>query len=499
MKRTLFSFYITCGAFIIAHAQITPAFNYTQTCYGNQTTLVASSSLPDISISSWQWDLDGNGTYEISGKKIISLFTMNDTNIVMLKITPTIGAADSIADTVFTSPLPQVNFMANNLCESKVATYISLSTVSTGSIAQWKWDFNSDGADDATGNTVTYVCGPAQTYTTQLTCVSDKGCSAFTQKITTVYPNPTAAFSTSNACVNANATFTNTSAITNLDFYLWNFGDGSQAVATGNTTHNYSAAGNYTVTLIAATQKGCRDTAASSITIHPLPTPSISGNLVVCLGNGFTLTASGGTSYVWNPTGQTNSTLTTVAGGTYSVTTTDNNGCTNTASATTVVNPLPIVSITASDTVLHAGSSMILVADGASRYAWSTGASSNNITVTQSGTYSVMGTDMNNCIATDSIKVMNENPDIISVFGSLLTPNDDNINDVLMIDNISAYSNCYLKIYTMWNDEVFSVSGYRNDWKGTDGSGATLPAGAYYYIIQCDDKPMLKGNINILR
>jgi hypothetical protein len=51
----------------------------------------------------------------------------------------------------------------------------------------------------------------------------------------------------------------------------------------------------------------------------------------------------------------------------------------------------------------------------------------------------------------------------------------------------------------VWNDEVYNVKGYKNDWKGTNKSGEALPAGAYYYIIKCDEKDMIKGNINILR
>ncbi len=503
MKRTLFSFCFAFCAFIITQAQVTPNFNYTQTCYGNQTTLVASSSLQDTAISSWLWDLDGNGTYEMSGKTIISLITLNDTIAARLKITPTIGTADSITKNVIIDPLPNVNFMANNLCELKTATYISLSSVATGTITQWKWDFNSDGADDATGNTVTYVCGPAQTYTTQLTCVSDKGCSAFTQKITTVYPNPTAIFSTSNACVNANATFTNTSTVTNLDFYLWNFGDGnSNAITTnpGNATHSYSTAGTYSVDLIAVSQAGCRDTSVSSVTINPLPVVS-TNNSNTCLGGSVMLNAStsNGTlpySYQWIPGGPAVSPSITT---TYTVTVTDANGCTDMDMATVEVNPLPVVSITASDTVLHNSGSVTLIANGANNYSWNTGESINAITVTQSGTYSVTGTDLNGCVNSDSAKVVAENPDIVSVSGNILTPNGDGFNDEFVINNISEYANCDLTIYNSWNDVVYSVKGYQNNWKGTNTGGNILPSGAYYYIIKCDDKPVLKGNINILR
>jgi gliding motility-associated-like protein len=434
MKRILCFGLMLLPGFLFEHAKAQVAnFSYAQTCYGNQTTLVASSTLPDASISSWQWDLDGNGSYEMSGKTIISLFTSNDTLAIKLKVTPVAGTADSITKNVIIDPLPQVNFMANNLCESRSATYISQSTIAYGTINQFLWDFNNDGqTDDASNDTVNYTVGPPQTYITKLTCVSDKGCSAFTQKTTTVYPSPVAAFTTANTCLGDNTLFTNSTLVPNPDYYTWDFGDGSGNVSSGNTGHTYQLAGNYNVQLIAVSQAGCRDTLSSSITINPKPTAM--------------LQFSG-------------------------------------------------------DTILFEGGSVtISVVGGSFNYTWSTGDVADNITVITAGSYSVHVTDANGCSVDLLANVgVQDIPDTVAVSGFILTPNDDNINDALIIQNISAYENCDLKIYSMWNDEVFSISGYKNDWKGTNASGGALTAGAYYYVVKCDEKPLLKGNINILR
>lgn len=430
-KNILFGF----GLLLMASAAFaqTPNFSYTQTCYGNQTTMVASSSLPDTSIATWQWDLDGNGTYEMSGKTIISLVTINDTVAVRLKIKPKTGLADSITKNVIIDPLPQVNFMANNTCESRAATFTSQSMIIVGNITQFLWDFNNDGVtDDNTNDTVSFNCGPAQTFISKLTCVSNKGCSAFSQKTTTVYPNPVASFSVANTCLGNSTGFSSTSTITNPDHYTWDFGDGNGNVSSGNTNHTFALAGNYNVQMIAVTQAGCRDTVTSAVIINPNPAAAFqfSGDTVLFEGGSVTIT---------------------VAGGSYN-------------------------------------------------YAWSTGETTDNIQVMTGGTYSCLITDGNACSTGLSANiVVNETPDTVVVSGFLLTPNDDNINDALTIENISAYSSCDLKVYSMWNDEVFSVSAYKNDWKGTNASGGNLPAGAYYYIISCDEKPMLKGNINILR
>ena len=54
-------------------------------------------------------------------------------------------------------------------------------------------------------------------------------------------------------------------------------------------------------------------------------------------------------SYLWSPNGETTQSILVTAGGNYSVTVTDVNGCTGSSSPTTViVNAAPLVSITAS-------------------------------------------------------------------------------------------------------------------------------------------------------
>ncbi len=481
-----------------------PNFSYTQTCFGNQTTLTASSSLPDASIASWMWDVDGNGTYDLSGKTIITLITINDTVAVKLKITPNAGTPDSLTKNVIIDPLPQVNFMANNLCATHSATYISLSNIAPGSISQFLWDFNNDGVtDDNSNDTVQYTCGPPSTYITKLTCVSNKGCSAFAQKTTTVYPNPGAAFTAANTCVNSSAPFTNTSTVTNLDFYLWQFGDGNSSSTSGNATHTYASAGTYTVGLIAITQSGCRDTVTHSITVNALPLVTITpgGSTTLCSGNSVVLDPGNSfASYSWS-TGSSAPSVSVSATGNYSVTVTDANGCSNIASIPVMVNPLPVVSISASNTNLHNGGSVTLIANGANYYTWNTGANAISITTDSIGIYIVNGTDLNGCSASANITIVGENnTDTLSVSGSILTPNGDGFNDELIINDIAAYQNCELNVFNMWNERVYSKRVDKNNaWKGTNNNGDALGAGPYYYIIKCDGKQMLKGNINILR
>jgi hypothetical protein len=85
------------------------------------------------------------------------------------------------------------------------------------------------------------------------------------------------------------------------------------------------------------------------VTVNALPTPSASNTGPYCVNETIQLNASGGTSYSWsgpasfgssaqNPT---RTSATTLMSGTYTVTVTDANGCSNTATTVVTVNPFP--------------------------------------------------------------------------------------------------------------------------------------------------------------
>ena len=119
----------------------------------------------------------------------------------------------------------------------------------------------------------------------------------------------------------------------------------------------------------------------------------------ICQGESVQLTATGGVTYSWSPTtGLSNPNISNPIASpssttTYTVTTTDSQGCTASASVLITVTPSPILTVTASPQNICVGQNSILTANGASTYSWSTGASTASITVTPTNTttYSVTG------------------------------------------------------------------------------------------------------------
>src|SRR5690606_20915911 len=101
-----------------------------------------------------------------------------------------------------------------------------------------------------------------------------------------------------------------------------------------------------------------------------------------------TLSASGGTSYVWN-TGETtqNITVSPTATTTYTVIGTVN-GCQNTDSVTVFVNVETVTANAGVDETICQGYSTTLTASGGDTYLWNTGATTQSITVNPNTTSS---------------------------------------------------------------------------------------------------------------
>ncbi len=187
--------------------------------------------------------------------------------------------------------------------------------------------------------------------------------------------------------------------------YLWSNGATTQAI-------NATVSGNYSVTVTGA--NGCSATsAATAVMVNALPTATVTagGPTTFCAGNSVTLTASAGASYLWS-NGATTQAINATASGNYSVTVTGANGCSATSTTTAVtVHALPSVSITAGGpTTFCAGNSVTLTASASASYLWSNGATTQSITATASGNYSVTVTNANGCSATSAATAVTVNP-----------------------------------------------------------------------------------------
>lgn len=185
-----------------------------------------------------------------------------------------------------------------------------------------------------------------------------------------------------------------------------NFSGGSSAVSLTNATTDMS--GIYTVT-VTAMLGDCKatTTAAVAVTVNPLPEVHISGNAIICQNGSTTLTATGAESYVWSTGSASNSiTVAPTTSTTYSVVGIDENQCQNSAAVFVTVNELPDVAISGDGHICD-GETAQLTATGAQTYVWSTGSTGATINVNpdETTTYTVEGTDENDCSNTATFTV----------------------------------------------------------------------------------------------
>ncbi|MCW5907832.1 MAG: PKD domain-containing protein [Chitinophagales bacterium] len=148
---------------------------------------------------------------------------------------------------------------------------------------------------------------------------------------------------------------------------------------------------------------------------------SASGPTTFCQGNSVALsvnTAASGATYHWS-NGATTSSINVTASGTYTVTVANARGCKKTFSQVVTVNSNPTATATPTNTSFCTGSAGVTISSSAATsYLWSNGATTQNITVTNSGAYTVTVTDANGCTAvSNAVQITQFNP-LVPVIGA---------------------------------------------------------------------------------
>jgi len=491
-------------------------------CFGQIFTLKATG-IPDSLVKSYAWDLDNDGVPDVFGKadSIIQTdftyyYQQGGSFPVTLSITTTANKLLTMSAPIHVDvfSVPEVSFSVTNVCNGNQAHFIDLTKVpdNTTTITKRMWDFKNDGNPEniANDSTPTFFYGAVNTYTAKLAVTYSNGCSGSATQSVTVYPKPSPEYSFTQQCNGIVTNFTDTSKISNdvIASRLWTFGDGTGA--SGKTVqHDYTLAGTDSVKLTVTSANGCSDSISHTVTVNP---PRVDfTSLAVCAHQSTDFTASVATisacvfSCNWDfgdgttATGtEVNHLYATSSSYTAKLKMITDAGYTDSITKTIQVNTLPTVQLTfAGDSLIYTNSNKSVTLDAAGNFTsslWSTGETGTSITVNKSDTYWVQVTNADNCVSSDTIKILSKDVSTLKIASDIITPNGDGINDYFKIQDIGAYASINLTIYNRWGVQVYSNSNYKNDW-----DGASLDAGAYYYEIKNVGNKIITGNINILR
>ncbi|MES2592745.1 MAG: PKD domain-containing protein [Bacteroidota bacterium] len=242
--------------------------------------------------------------------------------------------------------------------------------------------------------------------TYSVTVTDSKGCTATNSVVITqppiVVPSTSVTNETCSYLNNGTATAGATGGTPGYT-YLWQ--PGAQTTVTATSL----SAGTYTLTV--TDSKGCAKT-ATAIIAQPAPIMiafTAQTNVSCFAGSNGAVTASpsGGTAgytYLWTPGATTTATKTNLSAGTYSVTVTDAQGCTETNWVVITQPTVAAVSTTKTDETcnyLNNGTATATASGGTPgyTYAWQPGAlTTTAISNLSAGTYTVTATDSKGCI-----------------------------------------------------------------------------------------------------
>ncbi|MBI3500518.1 MAG: gliding motility-associated C-terminal domain-containing protein [Bacteroidetes bacterium] len=469
----------TDAAIIAVAVNTSPTASVTATsnsiCLGQSATLTAS----------------GGGTYVWNpGGQTSNVITVSPTinSSYTVTVTSANGCTASATSNVAVNSIPAATISASGatICSGASTTL----TASGG--ANYSW---------SSGQTTPVIVVSPSSTTNYTVTVSNGNCSSDTNITVNVNPSPTASVSaTSNAiCSGQSATLTASGGGT----YLWNpTGQTSNSISVSPTANT-----SYTVTVTAA--NGCTASVTSTVSVTPVPNPSVTstGN-TICSGSSVTLSASGGTTYVWNPGGSTTSSIVVSPTSNTTYTLTAANGtCTATATATVNVNPSP--SATSAGVSVNYGSNTTISASASGgtspySYLWNTGDVTQTISVSPVATtdYCVIITDANNCsdsaCATVTVEYVCGDLFIPDAF----SPNGDGHNDYFVPRDI-CFRSFHLTVYDRWGENVFETDDiYTKGWDGIyHGKTGETAVFSYYFSYELvnGDSGVKKGTVTLLR
>ncbi len=368
-------------------------------CEGESANL-SVTSIGEIGMVTYQWDTGQSGANLVVSPTVTTTYEVIGTDEFLCMDT------SEITIVVNSPPSPMISG-ASAICAAGGSSVLDAGAGYTS----YLW------STGATSQSITVTS--AGLYAVEV--IDANNCFGIAEFEVEEFPDPIVEIETtaSEICVGGSATlealpFAGTAPYT----FAWDQGLGTGAI------HTVSPTTNTTYTVIATDANGCSTSNIITLSV------STSGGMTVeiesnpsslCVGESSDLTAlvSGGTqnfNFAWD-NGLGNSSTHTVSpmlSTSYTVVVTDAGNCIAEASINIQVDDLPNPIITGNNSICAGQFTTLDAGDGYSSYNWSTGESSQTITVSQAGIFSVDVEDGNSCIGTAEIEVtVNAGPDIL--------------------------------------------------------------------------------------
>jgi PKD repeat protein len=312
----------------------------------------------------WNW---GDGTTD-SLKNPLHTFNTEGTFTIRYRPITNYGCSGDTSIALVITGKPVANYtLKDSTCLNKTLTFTDGSTITSGTMVKWYWNYGDGTSEIVTANTArTKSFTATGTYNVQLEVENSSGCKSIPFSTTIVIrPIPVPNFNVPIVCLpEGKATFFDSTSIADGSGnfkYRWDFGDGIGIDSVKNPVYYYTSTGPFSISLTVTSPYGCVDSARKSIaSIYPQAKAAFNVLTENCLrdstfftdqsdGKGSTIT-----KWRWNFGNTQTDTLSNpvilyTAAGTYNIqlfTITDKGCYSDTVSVPVTVNPLPTANFT---------------------------------------------------------------------------------------------------------------------------------------------------------
>lgn len=248
------------------------SFLFDTACFGLANNFTNISSLSNGTITNTNWDFGDGSTGTITNpSKIYGGFGNYN---VSLEIITDKNCKDTITNEVTVGEIPTVDFSADNQigCIPQEMQFTDLSSVTSGRIASWSWDFGNLNSSTEQAPQTTYTT--AGKYNVSLTVTSNLGCSnqVIKNEYIEIFNLPSADFTMNPdtpTFLNPDVSFADISVGNGIGAWDWSFGNGD-IDNIQNPFYAFTDTGLYYITLVVTDMNGCKDTAIKSIFLTPI-------------------------------------------------------------------------------------------------------------------------------------------------------------------------------------------------------------------------------------
>lgn len=496
-------------------------------------TVIAGNNSPVCDGQAVLFNASGGNTYSWTGPGSfssnsqnpgISVASLSNNGVYVVTVTDSSNCVNTGSTTVTVNSLPVVSISGSTVCINQTIN------LNAGGGTTYSWSgpagFSSSQSNPSIPMASTNMAG---VYTVTVTDVNNCSSTSNTVVVVNPLPNPVA-MNSSPVCVGGSFGLTGNGGVN----YLWTGPNGFFSSAQNPTLSAFSAnqSGNYTLTV--SDNIGCTNTVVTAVVVNPLPVPTImSSEDKACAPHCITYTVSATSSLVtsaWSYNGSNAVNGNTAqycfdGAGIYTVNVSviDVNSCSNSASTTSEVYPVPVADfnfaplkpiINIDQEVTFTDASHSATVTAWNWYFMNTAQYTSTLqnptfAYTEPGNYAValVVKSDHGCIDT-LVKELVVGEDFGIYVPNAFTPNGDGLNDIFQPKGfgITKYE---LNIFDRWGELIFHTNTFEEGWNGAKQKKKDvsypliIEEGVYTWLINCTSvfgkSHELKGHVTLIK